>query len=73
MVQLAVYNAFLIYKAIASGLPMSRHKFSEVMGIFFVQFFFLLDVKILIQTEKNVWKRELLREGIKGNKHFKKF
>lgn len=42
MVQLAVYNAFLIYKTIASGLPAKKscHEFSESHGNIFCSIFF---------------------------------
>lgn len=38
MVQLAVYNAFLIYETLASGLAMSWYEFSRSHGNTFVQF-----------------------------------
>lgn len=50
MVQLAVYNAFLIYETSASGLPKSWYEFSRSHGNIFVQFF--LDGKELVDRGK---------------------
>lgn len=72
MVQLAVYNAFLIYETSASGLPKSWYEFSRSHGNIFVQFFFRWK-KTSRQRKKNLLERELLPQLIKTNKRFKKF
>lgn len=72
MVQLAVYNAFLIYKTIASGLPMSCYEFSESHGNIFCSFFPLLDGKELIETERECIGKRISNKMNAKRKHLLK-
>lgn len=61
MVQLAVYNAFLIYETLASGLPVSWYEFSRSHGNIFVPFS-SLRWKITNRDKKILLERQILPE-----------
>lgn len=71
MVQLAVYNAFLIYETLASGLAMSWYEFSRSHGNTFVQFSSLRWKVTNRDRKKVLLQRQMLPELIK-KKYFKK-